>query len=138
MTQLLITGRAGRMGQALMDAAELAADAECTSTHEKGENLLNAFKNVDAAIDFTVHNFTESVIQEALATQTPLVIGTTGHSAEERQVIIEASKKIPIVFAANYSVGVNTLFSRHSGQSRMVHEWCNFSLLVAAIFLMCK
>lgn len=110
MTKLLITGRAGRMGQALVDAAELAADAQCTSTHEKGENLLNAFKNVDAAIDFTVHNFTESVIQEALATQTPLVIGTTGHSDEERQIIVEASKKIPIVFAANYSVGVNTLF----------------------------
>lgn len=110
MTNLLITGRAGRMGQALVDAAELAADAKCISTHDKGENLLKAFEGVDAAIDFTVHNFTSSIIDAALNSNTPLVIGTTGHTNEEREIIVQAAKTIPIVFAANYSVGVNTLF----------------------------
>ncbi len=110
MIKLLITGRAGRMGQALVDAATLATDAECSRTHDKDENLQEAFEGIDVAIDFTVHNFTPSVIDAALRSNTPLVIGTTGHTEEERRIITEAAKTIPIVFAANYSVGVNTLF----------------------------
>jgi 4-hydroxy-tetrahydrodipicolinate reductase len=61
-------------------------------------------------IDFTVHSFTKSVVEAALKHGTKLVIGTTGHSDEERAFIHEAAKSIPIVFASNYSVGVNTLF----------------------------
>lgn len=110
MTKLLILGRSGRMGQALIEAATADSGAEVAKTHDHGENLVNAFDGVDAAIDFTVHNFTESVLEAALATNTPLVIGTTGHTAGEKARIIEASKKLPIVFAANYSIGVNTLF----------------------------
>lgn len=110
MTNLLILGRSGRMGQALIEAAEADANAAVAKTHDHDENLVEAFTGVDAAIDFTVHNFTESVLAEALEKNVPLVIGTTGHSDEEKARIIEASKTLPIVFAANYSVGVNTLF----------------------------
>ncbi|SHI83385.1 dihydrodipicolinate reductase [Rubritalea squalenifaciens DSM 18772] len=110
MTKLLILGRSGRMGQALIEAATADSGSEVAKTHDHGENLINAFDGVDAAIDFTVHNFTESVLDAALETNTPLVIGTTGHTDEEKAKIIEASKKLPIVFAANYSIGVNTLF----------------------------
>ena len=46
----------------------------------------------------------------ALESNTPLVIGTTGHTDEERALITEAAKQLPIVYAPNYSVGVNTLF----------------------------
>ncbi|GAA5495453.1 4-hydroxy-tetrahydrodipicolinate reductase [Rubritalea halochordaticola] len=110
MTKLLILGRSGRMGQALIEAATADSGSEVAKTHDHGENLINAFDGVDAAIDFTVHNFTERVLDAALETNTPLVIGTTGHTDEEKAKIIEASKKLPIVFAANYSIGVNTLF----------------------------
>ncbi len=110
MTNLLILGRSGRMGQALAEAAEADAHAAVGKTHDHGENLLTAFEGVNAAIDFTVHNFTESVLNAALENNVPLVIGTTGHSDEEKARIVEASKTLPIVFAANYSVGVNTLF----------------------------
>ncbi|MFT5882643.1 MAG: 4-hydroxy-tetrahydrodipicolinate reductase [Crocinitomicaceae bacterium] len=110
MTNLLILGRSGRMGQALVEAAEADAHAAVAKTHDHGENLLTAFEGVNAAIDFTVHNFTESVLSAALEKNVPLVIGTTGHSDEEKARIVEASKTLPIVCAANYSVGVNTLF----------------------------
>ena len=39
-----------------------------------------------------------------------MVIGTTGHDAEQRAAIGDAAREIPVVYAANFSVGVNTLF----------------------------
>lgn len=110
MTNLLILGRSGRMGQALAEATDENINTALVKTHDHGENLVEAFAGVDAAIDFTVHKFTESVLEVALEKGVPLVIGTTGHTDEEKARIQEASKTLPIVFAANYSVGVNTLF----------------------------
>src|SRR5207248_10748147 len=40
-----------------------------------------------------------------------LVIGTTGHSTEQRELIEKSAKSLPIVFASNFSVGVNALFA---------------------------
>ena len=68
------------------------------------------FKPPPASIDFTVHSFTAQVVEAALQHGTRLVIGTTGHSEEERALIREAAQTLPIVYASNYSVGVNTLF----------------------------
>ncbi|MCP5538304.1 MAG: 4-hydroxy-tetrahydrodipicolinate reductase [Akkermansiaceae bacterium] len=110
MTQLLITGSSGRMGQTLIQAGNENPDTEVTSTHDAGQDLATAFQGVDAAIDFTVHHFTGEVLVQALATHTPLVIGTTGHTDEEKARITEAATTLPIVFAPNFSVGVNTLF----------------------------
>ncbi len=98
------------MGQTLIEAGAANPQTEVTSTHDHGEDLTQAFEGVNAAIDFTVHSFTKEVIDAALASNTPLVIGTTGHSDEERAYIAEAAKKLPIVFAPNFSIGVNTLF----------------------------
>ena len=64
----------------------------------------------NCVIDFTVHSFTKEVVEAALKHGTRLVIGTTGHSNEEREVIYNAAKTLPVVYAPNYSVGVNTLF----------------------------
>lgn len=98
------------MGQALLQAAEENPETVTASTHDAGEDLDAAFSAADCAIDFTVHSFTKDVVEAALKSNTPLVIGTTGHTDEERAFITEASKKLPIVLASNYSVGVNTLF----------------------------
>jgi len=110
MTKLLITGKSGRMGQALIEATAQNTQTELGSTHDAGEDLEKAFDGVDAVIDFTVHSFTKNVLNAALASYTPLVIGTTGHTDEERAAIVKAAETLPIVFASNFSVGVNTLF----------------------------
>lgn len=118
MLKLLITGKSGRMGQALMQAAEENPEATVAATHDLGEDLEAAFAEADCAIDFTVHHFTREVLSAALATNTALVIGTTGHSDEERAAIHQAASKIPVVLASNFSVGVNTLFwlTRHAAR----------------------
>jgi 4-hydroxy-tetrahydrodipicolinate reductase len=110
MLNLLITGKSGRMGQALLQAAAAEPMVQVSATHDAGEDLEAAFLTADCAIDFTVHSFTRSVVEAALKKNARLVIGTTGHTDEERAFIREAANTIPIVFASNYSVGVNTLF----------------------------
>ena len=110
MNKILVTGSSGRMGQTIIQAVEENPGASLASTHDVGEDLAAAIAKADTVIDFTIHSFTGDVLKAALENGTHLVIGTTGHSDEERAAIVEASKKLPIVWAANYSVGVNTLF----------------------------
>ncbi|MCW1915493.1 4-hydroxy-tetrahydrodipicolinate reductase [Luteolibacter sp. GHJ8] len=110
MIQLLVTGKSGRMGQAVLQAASQEPAVTVASTHDAGENLAAAIAEANTVIDFTMHKFTKELIEAALVNKTHLVIGTTGHTDEEREMIREASKTLPIVYAPNFSVGVNTLF----------------------------
>ena len=107
---ILVTGISGRMGQAVKQAVELCPDTTLTSTHDVGQDIAAALAQADLAIDFSFHSFTPELLAAAVEQKKPLVIGTTGHTDEERAAITDAAKSIPIVFASNYSVGVNTLF----------------------------
>ena len=110
MNRILVTGQSGRMGQAIIAATAANPDTTLAATHDVGQDLDAAMAQADAVIDFTIHSFTKEVLDAALKHGTRLVIGTTGHSDEERAAIADAAKTLPIVFAPNYSVGVNTLF----------------------------
>ena len=61
-------------------------------------------------MDFSASDITQEVLKVCCALDKPMVIGTTGHSEVQRESIARSAKKIPVVFAANFSVGVNTLF----------------------------
>jgi 4-hydroxy-tetrahydrodipicolinate reductase len=118
MLNLAITGISGRMGQALQQAADANPAVAVAATHDVGQDLDAAVAKADCVIDFTVHSFTAAVVEAALRHGTRLVIGTTGHSDADRAMIHEAAKTLPIVFASNYSIGVNTLFwlTRHAAR----------------------
>ena len=107
---ILVTGISGRMGQAVKQAVELNPDTQVSATHDVGQDIDAALAAADTAIDFSFHGFTPELLRAAVAQRKPLVIGTTGHTDEEKAAIVEASQSLPIVFASNYSVGVNTLF----------------------------
>lgn len=64
----------------------------------------------EVVIDFSGAPALVPLLGACRASGKPLVIGTTGHTAEQRATIQQAAGEIPIVFAANFSVGVNTLF----------------------------
>lgn len=108
--RLLINGYKGRMGQAILAAAN--DDPEVTVSERVGEedDFSAALKDCDAVIDFTHHTVTAAVSEACAKAAKPLVIGTTGHSDAEIAQICEAAKTISIVFAPNFSIGVNTLF----------------------------
>lgn len=106
--RLLVTGQSGRMGQAVITCASRDPLVTVAKTHDAGENL--SLDGVEAVIDFTTHAFTTDLLDAALLAKVPLVIGTTGHPESIRERIRAAAATLPIVYAPNFSIGVNTLF----------------------------
>lgn len=97
------------MGLAISDCSA-ENDATITAGCDAGDNPAAVIADCEAVIDFSFHEVTPGVAALAAEYQLPLVIGTTGHNAGERRAILDAVKgKIPVVWAGNYSVGVNTL-----------------------------
>lgn len=123
MLKILVTGISGRMGCAVRQAVEANPDTELAATHDAGQDITAALKKADAAIDFSFHGFTPELLAAAVAQGKPLVIGTTGHTDDERAAIAEAAERIPIVFASNFSVGVNTLFWLTKKATRILKDY---------------
>jgi len=110
MLPILITGKSGRMGLAVAEATMANPDTVIAATHDTGEDLDAVLQTAKCVIDFTVHSFSTTLVEAALRHRVPIVMGTTGHTDAELDVIRAASREIPIVRAPNFSVGVNTLF----------------------------
>jgi 4-hydroxy-tetrahydrodipicolinate reductase len=106
---LLVTGCKGRMGQAVISAAA-AQGVAVGAAIDVGDSLPEALAKCHTVIDFSSHHFTNELLAECLRQKKSLVIGTTGHTDAELAAIREAAKSLPVVFASNFSVGVNTLF----------------------------
>ncbi|MEG0024349.1 MAG: 4-hydroxy-tetrahydrodipicolinate reductase [Akkermansia sp.] len=110
MLSILVTGVSGRMGRSVLESVEANPETVVGGTHDQGEALAEVLPTCDAVIDFSHHSFTTCLLEQAVALGKLVVIGTTGHTDAERAAIVKASESIPIVFASNFSVGVNTLF----------------------------
>ena len=110
MTRLVITGSKGRMGQALVACAAPLPDLQVTGQIDQGDDLRAAIDGCDAVIDFSFHNVTASVAALCAERGKAIVIGTTGHQESDRAAIAAHRARIPMVWASNYSTGVNTLF----------------------------
>lgn len=109
--RVLLVGSAGRMGKVIVDLAQEAPNVEIVAQCDLGDDVAAAMKNCDVAIDFSQPGAVEGICRAALQGRHPLVLGTTGHSPEQRRLIEETAKSVPIVFASNFSVGVNALFA---------------------------
>jgi 4-hydroxy-tetrahydrodipicolinate reductase len=106
---ILLNGSRGRMGVAISNIAA-ANNAVIASACDAGDDPSANIANCDAIIDFSFHEITPSIAELAVAHNLPLIIGTTGHTAAEKSAILSTVEgKIPVVWAGNYSVGVNTL-----------------------------
>ena len=78
---------------------------------EKGDDPKELFEKADAVIDFTHPDATTEHAKIAAETGTALIIGTTGLSEDQENILKDAAKKTAIVYAANMSVGVNMLLA---------------------------
>lgn len=110
MTKIIIFGSKGRMGQALVNCAARNPDLEVVAQIDAGDNLESVIGVADVVIDFSFHEATPGVAKVCADRKKALVIGTTGHSDAEKKQILSYKTAIPIVWASNYSTGVNTLF----------------------------
>jgi 4-hydroxy-tetrahydrodipicolinate reductase len=118
---LSISGCMGRMGQQLIKSSKKNGDFKLVSLTEN--RLINkriagirptinnaeAFKNSNVIIDFTVPRCTLEILKIASKLKKRVVIGTTGFSKRQENLIKNYSKKIPILKAGNMSLGVNLL-----------------------------
>jgi len=109
-TQIALVGANGRMGQAVGEAAEVDPDAVISAWIEVGDNLDQVLETSHVVIEFAHADVTKTTANACETAGIPLVIGTTGHSDEQRAAVKAAAEKIPVVLAPNFSVGVNTLF----------------------------
>ena len=108
--RVLLIGAAGRMGTTIIDVAKADSEIDIVAQCDLSDSIEPAMKNCDLAIDFSHADAITEVCRAGLHHNRPLVIGTTGHSPEQCRVIENAAQSLPIVFASNFSVGVNVLF----------------------------
>jgi 4-hydroxy-tetrahydrodipicolinate reductase len=108
--KILINGANGRMGQALAAAAREGGLEICGAV-DVGGDLAAPLPGASVVVDFSSPEATRHLLELAVAHRKPLVIGTTGHRAEEKPQLRALAGQVPCVWAGNFSVGVNLLFA---------------------------
>jgi len=107
MTRIAINGSKGKMGQALIEAINSSSQSDFGAGFDKGDNLIDLISNFEVLIDFSRPEASLNALAVCKDAGKAMVIGTTGFTDSELELIGQASKEIPIVFAPNMSVGVN-------------------------------
>ena len=132
--KLSITGCMGRMGKQLIKSSLNNSDFKLVSLTENFKinkrvnkilpqlNSLSSFKNSNVIIDFTVPKCTMQVLQIASKLNKRVVIGTTGFTKKQEDMIKKFSNKIPILKAGNMSLGINLLMYLTEIASRSLGE----------------
>ncbi|HTI99803.1 MAG TPA: 4-hydroxy-tetrahydrodipicolinate reductase [Dongiaceae bacterium] len=110
MTKIIITGAKGRMGKMLLACAPSHPTLQVVGQIDQGDSLEAVIAAGDVVIDFSFHAATVGIAALCAQHRKALVIGTTGHTDMESAQLLGYQTQIPIVWAANYSTGVNTLF----------------------------
>lgn len=129
---IIVNACTGRMGKELVQAVLADDGAELTSAIARsghpmvgtdvaflvgsepqgvfiGEELAAAVSANKVVIDFSLPDYSIESLNKAVQSQAAMVIGTTGYSDQQLEQIHEAAKHIPVILAANYSIGVNSL-----------------------------
>jgi 4-hydroxy-tetrahydrodipicolinate reductase len=141
---IALVGVNGRMGRALVQAVQEDAQAvltaafvrqgsplsgvdagEVTGFGKIGVLLSDKFhsNDYDVLIDFTRPEATNTYLHQCVAAKRPMVIGTTGLSEEDLGLVAQAAKSIPIVYAPNFSVGVNLLLGLVAQAAKVLKDY---------------
>ena len=154
MQRIAVMGAAGRMGKILIEAVGQADGARLTAAVDRPDSSLigadagelaalgkigvtlvgdlNAvLDRFDVLIDFTHPSVTLKNLEVCRQAGKAMVIGTTGFSPEEKQLLNEAARQIPIVFAANYSVGVNLCLKLLDTAARVLGDDVDIEIIEA-------
>jgi len=117
-----VFGATGRVGQLIIESLRLDKKAGVSAVHVRNgldfsidpsvliTDDINAFlKACDVVIDFSLPDACEKLLEASLEIPKPLVIGTTGLSVHQLNLMEQASQKMPILYATNMSLGVAML-----------------------------
>lgn len=119
MVKILLSGCNGKMGQVLSklaaekDNLRIVAGYDISSeqaySYPVYADLSNCSEDIDVALDFSTPAALLPLIDFSVQRKVPLVIATTGHSAEQIKKLEEASREIPVFRSANMSLGINLI-----------------------------
>lgn len=117
--RIILHGASGRMGAMMISVIERSAldtavslvSPDYITDPERGtcNSLVDCTATADCIVDFSTHTATGSLLSYAVEHKLPTVIATTGHTADELEMIKKAAEVIPIFYSANMSVGVAVL-----------------------------
>ncbi|MGE0178945.1 MAG: 4-hydroxy-tetrahydrodipicolinate reductase [Sphingomonas sp.] len=108
-TRIGIIGAAGRMGRAVAEAIEKQGEATIGGTADEGDDPAHAARASDVLIDFSTPAALAANLDAARTAGIGIVIGTTGLGPEQDEAVAHAAGAIPVLRAANMSLGVNLL-----------------------------
>lgn len=152
MNKIAIFGANGRMGRVLIEAIDQSQNAtlnaafvrasssmmgvdvgELAGIGQRGLTVTDAnsadFSQIDIVIDFTLPEALEANLALCVQQKKPVVIGTTGLNQQQKDALQRASQHIPIVFAANYSIGVNLLLNLARQTARVMGDTADIEII---------
>lgn len=152
--RVAIVGAGGRMGRQLIQAAKdqdgiqlgaaieregsslVGTDAgELAGVGPLGVTVVDSLEAVvndfDVVIDFTRPEATLQYLAFCEANKKAMVIGTTGFDEQGKHAITDAAKLIPIVFAANFSVGVNLVLKLLEKAAKVMGDYADIEIIEA-------
>ena len=135
MINVLLSGACGKMGNAVARCCKEEENVNVVAGVDKAQMLCDfpiysSFDDVkvipDVIIDFSHISVLENLLKFAIKNNNPVVLATTGYSAEQIEKIKDASSKIPVFFTANMSLGVNLLCSLAKTAAKILNS--NFDI----------
>ena len=119
MTKIIINGCNGKMGQVITRLAAEDNDVEIVAGFDINDSVSNTypvfkapeefFGEADVIIDFSHPASLTGLLKYCKKRSLPVILATTGYSADQKKEMEEASKEIPVFFSANMSLGINLL-----------------------------
>ena len=108
--RIVLIGR-GKMGKLIQEPAHAAGDqVEAAFGHGDLDQLAKLGKVADVVIDFSRPEALPEICSYVKRTGTPLLSGTTGYSAAELEQLRALGKDVPVLWSANFSLGVAVLY----------------------------
>lgn len=117
--KIILSGFSGRMGTAVLSVCENGyMDAQVAAgvdlcPRECDIPCYTSFSDIrekaQCIIDFSNHASIKAVSDYAIASSLPLVVSTTGHTEEEKEIIRKTAESVPVFYSANMSMGVALL-----------------------------
>ena len=131
MIKIIVTGAAGRMGSRIIALAKADKGLEVAGAVDISDSLEKVISLGDVVIDFSQPDATITNLEIAARNKKAAVVGTTGHSPEQRQSIESLGKKIPLVIASNMSVGVNVLWKIIADAAKLLGDGFDVEIVEA-------
>lgn len=121
MTNIILSGCNGRMGRTITKMASENENCKIVAGVDLNDYLENDYPvftdiskcdvKADVIIDFSHPSAFEGILAFAKERKLPLIVATTGISAEQKQELFDAQSEIPVFYSANMSLGVNLLIA---------------------------